>query len=49
MRDLVGDGLDLPRIGARADDEVVGEGGDAGQVENPDVGGFLRFGGADRG
>ena len=34
-------------IGARADHEVIGERGDAGQVQNRDIGGFLGFGGAD--
>jgi hypothetical protein len=43
---LVGDGLDVARVGARADHEVIGECGDAGQVQNADVGGLLGFGGA---
>jgi len=42
-----GDGLDLTRIGAGAENEVVGEGGDAGKVEDLDIGGFLGFGCAD--
>ena len=45
--DLVGDGLHLSRVGARAKDEVVGEGGDAREVENLDIGGFFGFGCAD--
>ena len=47
--DFIGDGLDLAGIGAGADDEEIGEGSDAGEVENLDIGGFLRFGGADGG
>jgi len=42
--DLVGDGLHLALVVAVADDEVVGEGGDGGEVENFDVGGLLGFG-----
>jgi hypothetical protein len=44
--DFIADGLNLPRVASIADDEVVGEAGDAGQVENLDVGGLLRFRGA---
>ena len=44
--DLVADGLNLALVAAGADDEVVGEGGDAGEVQHANVGGFLRFGGA---
>jgi hypothetical protein len=44
--DFVADGLNLALIPAAADDEVVGEAGDAGQVENLDVGGLLGFRGA---
>ena len=46
--DFVGDGLNLPLIGAAAEDEIIGEGSDAGQIQNLDVGGLLGFGGADR-
>ena len=49
LADLVADGLDLARIAAGADDEVVGKRGNLAQVENGDVGGFFGFGGADRG
>ncbi len=45
--DVVADGLHLPLIGARADHEIVGKGGDAGQIEDPDIGGFFGFGCAD--
>ena len=44
---FVGDGLHVARVGARADHEVIGESGDAGQVQNADIGGFFGFGGAD--
>ncbi len=44
---LVADGLHLPLIGAGADHKIVGEGSDAGEVEDFDVGGFFGFGGAD--
>jgi hypothetical protein len=47
--DVVGDGLDLPGIGAGTDDEIIGERGDGGEVQDADVGGFLGFGGADGG
>jgi hypothetical protein len=39
--DFVADGLHLLLVGAGADDEVVGERGDAGEVEDYEVGGFL--------
>ena len=42
--DLVADGLHLFLIAAGADDEVVGEGGDAGEVEDYQVGGLFGFG-----
>ena len=45
--DFVADGLHLLLVGAGADHEVVGEGGDAGEIEDYDVGGFLGFCGAD--
>jgi hypothetical protein len=45
--DFVADGLHLFLVGAGADDEVVGEGGDAGEVEYDQVGSFFRFGSAD--
>jgi hypothetical protein len=45
--DLVADGLHLLLVGAGADDEIVGERGDAGEVEYDQVGGFFRFCGAD--
>ena len=45
--DLVADGLHLLRIGAGADDEVVGERGDTCEVQDYDVGGLLGFGCAD--
>ena len=40
--DVVGDGLDLPRVGAGTDQEIIGEAGDFSQVENYQVQGFLR-------
>ena len=45
--DFVADGLNLAGVGACGDDEEIGEGSDAGEVEDQDVGGFLGFGGAD--
>jgi hypothetical protein len=45
--DLVADGLHLPLVGAGADDEIVGEGGDTGEVEDYQVGGLFGFGCAD--
>jgi hypothetical protein len=45
--DLLGNGLDLPGVGPGADHEEVGKRGDLAQVKDPDVGRFLRFGGAD--
>jgi hypothetical protein len=47
--DFIGDGLDLAGVGAGADDEIIGEGGDTGEVEDEDVGGLLFTGGADGG
>ena len=47
--DFVGNGLHLAGIGAGADDEVIGEGSDAGEVENDDVSGLFVAGGADGG
>jgi hypoxanthine phosphoribosyltransferase len=44
--DLIADGLDVALVGPRADHEMIGERGDAGQIENADISGFLRFGGA---
>ena len=46
--DFVADGLNLPLVGAGANDEKVGERSDAGEVQNLYVGSFLGFGGADR-
>jgi hypothetical protein len=45
--DLVADGLHLLLVRAGADDEVVGEGGDTGEVEDYQVGGLFGFGCAD--
>jgi len=47
--DFIGDGLHLAGVGAGADDEMVGERGYAGEVENDDVGGLFFTGGADGG
>ena len=44
--DLVADRLDLFGVGSGANHEVIGERGDARQVQNLDVGGLLGFGGA---
>jgi hypothetical protein len=44
---FVRDGLNLPLIGSRADDEIVRERSDSGEVQYPDIGGFLGFCGAD--
>jgi hypothetical protein len=44
---FVADGLDLALIGASADHKIIGEGGNAGEIEYFDVGGFLGFSGAD--
>lgn len=46
--DFLADGLNLLRIGAGADDEVVRERRDAGKVEDLDVFRLLGFGGAYR-
>lgn len=45
--DFVGDGLGLARVGTRADQEVIGETGDAGEIEYFDVGGLFVLSGAD--
>lgn len=47
--DLVADGLDLPRIGARTEDEIIGERGNSGKVQNFDVRCFFGLSGADGG
>ena len=47
--DLLADGLNLPGITARTNDEEVREGGHLAQIEHQDIGGFLRFGRADCG
>ncbi len=39
--DVVGDGLDLTLGFSRADDQVVGDGGQLRNVQDEDVGGFL--------
>ena len=46
--DLIGDSLNLFWIGPRADDEVVGERGNPGQIQDVNISGFFRFGRADR-
>jgi hypothetical protein len=45
--DFVADGLHLLLVGAGTDHEEVRERGDAGKVEDYEVGGLLRFGCAD--
>ena len=40
---LVGDGLNLPLVRARTDDEGIGERGNSPKIENFDVDGFLRL------
>ena len=45
---LVADGLGLARVCRGADDEVVGKGGLVPQIQDLDVGCFLRLGCADR-
>src|SRR5437588_725894 len=45
--DLFADGLNLSRIGARADDEEVGEGRDFTQIEDDYILGLFGFSGAD--
>jgi hypothetical protein len=40
---LIGDGLHLLRVGAGADHKKVRKGGDAGQVQNLDIGRFFGF------
>lgn len=47
--DLLGDGLDLPRIATGAHHKEVGKRGNLAKVENPNVDRFFRFGGADCG
>ena len=42
--DLVADGLDIALVGARADHEVIGEGGDAGKVQHTDIDSLFGFG-----
>lgn len=44
---FVADGLDLSLIGTGADHKKIGEGGNAGEIEDFDVGGFLGLSGAD--
>ena len=46
--DFIADRLVLTCVGAGTDDEMVGETGDAGKVENPDVFGLFFLRGADR-
>lgn len=41
LADFVGDGLSLTRVCARADHKVVGETGDAREIQNSDVGGLF--------
>lgn len=43
---FVGDGLILARVRARADHKIIGKAGDAGEIQNSDVGGLLFLGGA---
>lgn len=45
--DFVGDCLVLARTRARADDEIIGETGDSGEIQNSDVRGFFLPGRAD--
>jgi hypothetical protein len=45
--DFVGDGLNLPLVGAVADDEIVRELGNAGEIQNLYIARFLGFRGAD--
>jgi hypothetical protein len=40
---LVADGLYIALVGAGADHEVIGERGDAGKLQNADVGGLFGF------
>jgi hypothetical protein len=47
--DLVGDGLILARVGARADYEEIRKARDFTQVQNLNIVGFLVLGGADGG
>jgi len=48
LADLVGDGLILARVRTRADHKIIGETGDAGEVQNSDVGCLLFLGGPNR-
>jgi hypothetical protein len=41
---FVADGLHLPGIGGSADDKVIGEGGDSGEIQDDNVGGLFGFG-----
>jgi hypothetical protein len=43
--DFVGDGLILARVRARADHKIIGETGDAGEIQNSDVRGLFFLGG----
>ena len=43
LMNLVGDGLNLFRVGPSANDEVVSERCDSSQVQNTNVGGFFRL------
>ena len=46
---LIRDGLNLPRVATRADDEVIGErAGGLIHLQDGDVFGFLGFGGLNR-
>jgi hypothetical protein len=47
--DLVGDGLVLTRVRSGADDEIIGERSDPGEIQNRDVSGFFILSGADSG
>ena len=43
--DFVADGLHLALVAAGADYEVIGERGDAGEIQDPNVGGLFCFSG----
>lgn len=45
LRDLIGNRLDLPRVGAGADQEVIGEGSCFADIEHDNVPRLLGFGG----
>lgn len=49
LGDFVADGLDLARVGAGGDEEIVGEGGCLADVQNGNVTCLLRFSGVNRG